>query len=344
MNILILEPGYADSLWCKQLVHGLCGELKKRREDYAMRSATEGVTGTDAVFVIGSIFSWLRKTVLACNAAGCVPVVLSNCKRIEGARYHSVLSDIAGSMTRLTAALKRACGDRIALYGINPESVGDRARAEAFLQVHPGDVFENSVSLADCYDRFAPHVKDFDAVVCANGFAAVSLVKRLGTDDLKRLRIISCAQSLLARYCREHIVSVDMNLGSFGKVALGIADLARKQPLVSELSAAVKWSVEGLELESLPSADATAVETGLFYSDRELQRMLRLENLLGSCDDTDMTILSLLLAGKSTAHMADACFLTEGAVKYRIKNMRRLCGAEDRNRLVALLREYMTEE
>lgn len=347
MQVLILEAGYADSLWCKQLVKGLCGELKKRREDYVLRSDPQGITADDTVFVIGSVALWLSNTVCGCNEAGVIPIVLSNCLQpIPGARYHCVCSDIAGSMGRLTAALKRSYGQRIALYGINPDSVGDRGLVEAFLREQPRReaVFENSVSLADCYARFAPHVDSYDAVVCANGFAAVSLVKRLqaeASERLENLRVISCVQTLLSRYWR-HITCVDINFELFGKTALGLADLARKQPYVASFSAAVKWSVEKLALEEAPVTVAAETCTD-FYSDGELQRMLRLENMLSVCDDTDMTILSMLLQGKSSAHMAESCYLTEGAVKYRIKNMRRLCGVDGRDELVRLLREYMTE-
>jgi hypothetical protein len=348
MHILLLEKGYADSAWCRALEQSLVAELRKRREEYATVFDADGVTGGDTVFVIGSVFGWLGDTVRRCNNAGVVPILLcTGPKQIPGGRYHCVSSDISGSMGMLTASAKLHYGPRLALYGINPDSVGDQAKLDAYLQEnpHPETVFENSASLAECYGHFAPLAGSFDAVLCANGFAAVSLVKRLQTDApeiLDRLRVISCAQSLLTHYCGDRITAVDMNFSAFGKTALGLADMVRKQPHIWQLTATVKWSVEDAQLQ-LPAIreDIPEQQRASFYRDTELQQMMRVENLLGACDDTDRLLLPMLLEGQSYGAMAEVCFLTEGAVKYRVKNMRTLCDCPDRESLENLLRLYI---
>lgn len=348
MHSLFVEHGYADSVWCKELLHSLTAELRKRREDHVILRDTDTPGAEDTVFVIGSVFSWLQSTVRRCNDAGVVPILLcTSPQHIPGGRYHCVCSDLVGSMQLLTASVLQSRGARVALYGINPESVGDRAKAEAFLREHPHPeaVFENSTSLAHCYGRFAPLADQFDTVLCANGFAAVSLVQRLRADSpdtLNRLQVISCAQALLTRHCRGQITSVDMNFAVFGRTALGIADMVRKQPHIWELTASVKWSVEDAALQS-PALSFVPEEPArdAFYRDEELQRMLKLENMLVACDDTDMTILTMLLQDKSYAAMAENCYLTEGAVKYRIKNMRSLCDVPGKEALMELLRQYL---
>ena len=348
MYSLLMEKGYADSAWCKALAQSLIAEFRKRREEYTILDDTDCMAAQDTVFVIGSVLGWLTKTVRRCNIAGVVPILLcTSPKHIPGGRYHCVCSDIAGSMGLLTASARRNYGSRLALYGINPESVGDRAKMEAYLQEnpHPETVFENSTSLAECYGRFATVAGQFDAVLCANGFAAVSLVKRLQADYpeiLAHLRVISCAQSLLTHYCGDRITSVDMNFAAFGKTALGLADMVRKQPHIWQLTATVKWSVEDMALQ-LPAIREEIPEQrrDSFYRDAELQQMMKVENLLGACDDTDRLLLPMLLEGQSYGAMAEVCFLTEGAVKYRVKNMRTLCDCPDRESLEQLMRLYL---
>lgn len=348
MDILVLEKGYADSAWCRALEQSLVTELRKRREEYVTVFEPDEVTQGDTVFVIGSVFGWLGETVRRCNGAGVVPILLcTSPKHIPGGRYHCVCSDIAGSMGMLTASVRENYGSRLALYGINPGSVGDRAKLDAYLQENPQPetVFENSTSLAECYGHFAPVAGQFDAVLCANGFAAVSLVKRLQADApeiLDRLRVISCAQSLLTRYSGDRITSVDMNFGSFGKTAMGLADMVKKQPHIWQLTATVKWSVEDVALQ-LPAIRKEIPEQrqDSFYRDTELQQMMKVENLLTACDETDEILLSMLLEGQSYGAMAEVCFLTEGAVKYRVKNMRTLCDCPDRESLENLLRLYI---
>ena len=133
-----------------------------------------------------------------------------------------------------------------------------------------------------------------------------------------------------------------MNFAAFGKTALGLADMMKKQAHIWQLTATVKWSVEdmALQLPAIPE-EIPGQRQDFFYRDTELQQMMRVENLLGACDDSDMTILNMLLQDKSYAAMAETCYLTEGAVKYRIKNMRTLCDVPGKEALMELLRQYL---
>ena len=337
MHAILVEPGFADSIWCRQILQGLTAELKKRREVYALDPPTpEG-----SVFVIGSSSEWLGAQVSRCNACGSIPVLLcSSLRKISGGRYHCVCPDIDGSMRQLTAAFTARYGSRLALYGVNPHSVGDRSRREAFLQACPGGLcLENRGSLAQCFREFLPFLSQTDGVICANGFAAVSLYRRLQTLN-KTIPMISCAQTLLCHRYRHAIPAVDMNYPSFGKTALALWDLARKQPHISELTVTVRWEAEDLPGDHLPAV-VSPVSADRFYEDKELQQMLKIENLLSACDDTDELLLSMLLRGESYAAMAERCYLTEGAVKYRIKNMRILCDAPDREGLETFLRAFI---
>ena len=328
-----VEPGFSESIWCRQILQGLTSELKKRREPYTMQE--DG----DPVIVIGSSAEWLSAQVAECNRAGQVPVLLCNSQRkISGGRYHCVCSDIAGSMRLLTAAMVRRWGPRLALYGVNPQSVGDRSRREAFSLECGGPCLENNGSLEACFREFLPLLDQVDGVICANGFAAVSLYRRLLALG-RSVPMISCGQTQLCRRYGEAIPSVDENYGAFGKTALGILDLVRKDPQISELTVTVRWAGEQLP-GSLPPVIPPAA-TDRFYRDGELQQMQKVEDLLNSCDETDRQLLPMLLAGQSYALMAQACYLTEGAVKYRIKNMRLICDCADRESLEAVLRSWL---
>ena len=341
MYRLILEPVYAESVWCRQIVQGLTAELKKRREEFSVGAEPEA---GDTVFIIGTQPDWLSSTLCRCNELNITPILLCNSQRkLPGGRYHCVCSDISGSMRQLTAGLKQRCGNALALYGINPDSVGDRSRQAAFCLECPDPecLFVSEGSLSDCYRRFVAWKESFDAVICTNGFAAISLYRRLKQDGLPILPIFSCAQTLLSRYYEGPITSVDMNYGSFGKTALAIADMARKQPQASEITATVQWSLPEHLQVPLPPMAATSTTAGHFYQDIELQEMLMVENLLSACDEVDLTILSMLLSDSNYSQIAQACFLTEGAVKYRVRKMRQICGADEKEGLTALLRAYL---
>ena len=347
MHIVVCESSYAKSVWCKKILHGLKAELKKRREPYAVTEEVGEIAPDDTVFILGSGFGWLKSAVSHCNARGVCPVVLCNFSGdMAGGRYHQICSDVEGSMRQLIAQMREQYGERIALYGINTHSVGDRARADAFLPETPvgGKLFVNEGSLSECFKRFLPRADTVDTVLCANGFAAVSLVKHLKREApalLSRLHIISCDQTLLSRYYQPHITSVDLNFEQFGKAAISVAELAKKQPYLSGLTAKVRWTLSGEFLPATATVAAVPPAADEFYEDEELLRLLTVENLLQLCDETDAIILDMLLRGDGYEAIAAACFLTEGAVKYRVKKMRELCGTDGRRELTDFLKEYL---
>lgn len=68
-------------------------------------------------------------------------------------------------------------------------------------------IFTNNGSLKNCFDEFFKKCASFDAVICSNDFAAVSLIRNLlkiAPDELNRLKILSlCANKafgLLQKY------------------------------------------------------------------------------------------------------------------------------------------------
>ena len=88
-------------------------------------------------------------------------------------------------MRRLVELLRGRGHGRIALYGVNPQSVSDESRMDSYLAALGGEdgrrhVFFNSGSLENCFEQFMARAQQYDAVICANDFAAISLVRRLG--------------------------------------------------------------------------------------------------------------------------------------------------------------------
>ena len=69
--------------------------------------------------------------------------------------------------------------------------------------------------------------------------------------------------------------------------------------------------------------------------------MMRIESLLSLSDDTDLDIIRLILDGKKTAEIESSCYLTETAVKYRIKKMKDVCHKKTRAELQVFLESYL---
>lgn len=348
---ILLDSKYSESLWCKSLYQSLVETLRKNRISFC-EIFDKVDDNTDAVFIIASDRKWTVSAITQLNQKGIKPILICNeAEKLTGCIYSCVCSDISASMKNLLDTLKAKGKTRIALYGINSESISDTARADSLFGWKDGEfetmqVFNNNGSLKNCFEEFLKVVDNFDAAVCANDFAAVSLVRNLQEvlpEKLKDLCIISCAQTKISSFYRDRVLSLNMNFEEYGKAAVYVYNALKKHDYLSEMTVKVLWSLENdapktepkeFALDISPSEDA-------FYEDTELAEMLIVDKLLQNRDDTERKIIESLLAGETTEQIADNCFLTVGGVKYHIKKIINDCGAADKNQVVSLLKKYI---
>ena len=351
---ILLDTKYSESLWCKSLYDSLISALRQKRISFCeLRESYD--KSLDAVFIIASDREWTVSAITQLNRSGVKPIVICNqSENLSGCIYSCVCSDINASMKNLLDTLKFKGKSRVALYGINTDSIPDISRVDSLFNwrsqyFETMSIFNNNGSLANCFNDFYSHINEFDAVICANDFAAVSLVRKLleiNPQKLNGLCIISCAQTQLSNYYRKYILSLNMNFEQYGKAAVYVYNAAKKHGYISEMTVKVLWSLESGETPTVNNSvilDLKSSEDS-FYSDTELARMLIVDKLLKSADDTEKKIIDCLTKDEKTEKIADVCFLTPGAVKYRINKMVTESGAKDKNEMVLLLKEYIYQE
>ena len=139
------------------------------------------------------------------------PILISN----EGSqrfdcRYSTVCSDVMSSMHDLVQWLYSRNCHRVGLYGVNPKSISDMSRLRAYqAAIAPVSslIYYNQTSLRKCFEELSTQKPWPDALICTNGFAAISLVRRLKAEQpevFENLLIVSCQESALAGYYAEH--------------------------------------------------------------------------------------------------------------------------------------------
>lgn len=241
MVLILVEPSYSRSIWCLNLLDGLTGEFKQKRVPFRQIASLD-VAGPDDryIYLIGSDNAWVRAALAACNRIGIYPILLCNqAYHTFDADYSTVCSDVINSMRRLVELLRGRGHGRIALYGVNPQSVSDESRMDSYLAALGGEdgrrhVFFNSGSLENCFEQFMARAQQYDAVICANDFAAISLVRRLGLRDpalLERLAIAGCADARLTQLYGSHILSVRVNFVEYGRAAVTCWKICAKTPI-----------------------------------------------------------------------------------------------------------------
>lgn len=350
MICILTEPAYSGSIWCKELFKSLTDRLRQKRIPFCEvydRLDSEN----DGVFIIASDYNWIKSTVAQLNSADIKPILLCNqSEPLYGCEYSCVCSDINGSMKYLLNELKSSGKKEVALYGVNTSSFSDISRVDSLFAFKDESfnkmrIFTNEGSFENCFNSFLNAYKSFDAVICSNDFAAVSLVRNLkkrAPKALENLKILSCAQTQISEYYKKYITSLNMNFEQYGKAAVFIYEKLKAHPYMSGITITVKWNGN----YEKPSTNKTVALKGDkngygFYDDIEMQDMLRVEKVLNSCNDTDRLIFSSLINDVTLEEIASRCFLTEGGVKYRIKRILSECGLSDKSELLELLKEYL---
>ncbi len=353
MVAILRDTTYAQSLWGQKLYQSLIERLRQKRIPFCDITDT-CPADCDAVFVIATDPHWAKAVIRQLNDAGRRPILLCNqTEQIGGCVYSAVCSDINTSMKNILDTLKGQKKTRVALYGVNFRSLSDISRVntlfcwreDAFAAM---EIFENEGSFSQCFEAFCPRVTEFDAVICANDFAALSLVKRLeqqAPDVLENLTVISCAETNIAAAYRKYITTLHIHFELYGKAAVYIYESLGKRPYLTGMTVNVAWD---LDEETAPvvftqTAIVPPAAEDAFYTDPELNAMMIAEKVLGAADDTDRLILQSILSGKSYTDTAQACFLAENSVKYRVKRLIAHSGAADKAEMLTALQAYGEE-
>jgi DNA-binding LacI/PurR family transcriptional regulator len=360
--LVIIEESYKITAWCREIIDSLRSEARKKRINLVFSSNLEDVlepNAEKAVILVGSETDWLKLAVAKVKSCEKHPIVLSNqSDSALGGGVSQVTEDIEGSMKEICEYFAQKGKKRIALYAANPASASDEYRRKAFLSFggKSEDVFSNEGSLALCFENFIKSFeeKGYNGIICSNDFAAISLFRHMMKigKALDSIEMISYSNTLISHCFSPSISSVKANYGDFGQMAFMIADCLSKSEAINGIHIFGKWEIVHRETSS-PISSATelnekppqqSAHPGKFYEDSELLEMVRLENMLSECDSTDIEILKMIIEEKKLSEIEESSFLTETAIKYRIRKMKEICRAESRSQLRDVLAKYVCSD
>ena len=104
----------------------------------------------------------------------------------------------------------------------------------------------------------------------------------------------------------------------------------------------IAWSFsDAPAADTLPFSFTLPESRDRFYKDPELSEMLIVDKLLNCSDETEQAILHGLRIGQTYEQLAEDCFLTVGSIKYHIKKLLALSGAESKEQITELLNKYL---
>ena len=131
----------------------------------------------DSVVIIGTTPAWIYTTIKNLSESTKAAVILIS-NRPYQLPVNNVCTDIYSATGDVMTYLSDCGKSNIALYGVNPSSTSDNLK---LLRFGSNDVYYNTNGLNECWSEFRLNLDKYDAVICTNDYAAVSL-----TDNLKK--------------------------------------------------------------------------------------------------------------------------------------------------------------
>ena len=334
---VLTEPGFANTYWCSLYMQGI-GEEARRRGGKAQAVSFEEL-GPGPVIVLGSSPGWIRSC-LDYLASRNIPSVAAGAP--PGDRYCSFSApDYEDAAARFLNMCAAAQPQGRALFAFNPDSAADQIKKTAFAGLCPeGAVIKNSGGLLASCQAFLRNIAQYGAVLCTNDVAAMVLVRLLRARKEEAPLIFAYGDQRLPPE-----ESIGIFLLDFVQAGRQAVQLYREVEKENNPGRRILWVPCPPEVPfALPGTPEEAQQnapspSGEFYQDPQVHEMFRFKKLLARCDGLDIDILRELGAGSRYFDMAERLHTTENTIKYRLKRMMTLAGAQSRDELLQMALE-----
>ena len=354
MALLILcDPRYRNNNWCETKLRGIYDGATRRRmpvklytDVHAFVSVAAKLGSDSSVIILFNSMRYLQEVSELLAPLEIHPILSVTESDIVFSRaFSQVCGDVDSATVELLDFLHAHGKRRIALLGTSDISASGRNKVEMLRRHVPAEeytVFEDRGQLWRSFADFYPQRGNFDAAICTNDHQAIALIEFLqshgGYDP--NFYIVSHGDTILARLYGDGVSTISTGFYACGK-AMVEAHIHRLK---------YNWSTVMIRVHCDFRARGTTDGKGVYPPveapppHANQGALSRLECVLAACDIANLKLIYGLLSGYSYEHIGELCFLSAGAVKYRVQQMREALGCKTREEAIALLARYLSKE
>jgi len=371
LNIKIyIHPEFKDTFWTQLSLKATAAEITRKRytaeyieadkvEDIDFDKVFEGEEKRILLYIGHSVLGTPHDLKYLTDHG--VHVILLNYESsVLSGSCSKVLLNYRDGMQKSISYLTANKHDRIALFGINPNSSTDMLKDSYFVEYlrerggNPTrDIYYNYGSITGCFARFAENYRDYNAVICSNDVVALVLIqnlKEIGVRVPEDMYVTACGgSSMLSSIANTTITTVFADQYELGRQAVLTYSYLYKNPCDVALSVKVEAKLtvrQSTNFDPDPGEDLVTtlskqVPNVDFYDDPVIQKIFDIEALLLNSDELDRGILDGILSGETYPSIAERLYTSENVISYRIKRMCKLTNTSKKNELVALITPYL---
>lgn len=363
---VIIEPLVRNQYWSSQYTEGMKQEIQRSKGKYieiTLDDLEEVIKGsasvhTRPVVLINCVSNtWIPQCLLKLDQQEIHPLLLTPAGQSITSSVSTVSFDFYNAFYSLCGYLKNAGRQEVALFGLNPTSANDMVKQRAFIDFCKSNsreaehhIYRNHGNLEECCSDFYRNIHRYNSIVCVNDIVAIKLISFLKDRNVsipENIYLAAMGNTFLSKMIVPNITVAEFDCFSIGRQAVKVYSFLTRNPDISALTATVSGQiiVRASTAGILPCQNnhraVGHADSVNFYADNDVKGIFILEELLENIDKLDRQIIYGLLCDNKISALAEALFISESAVKYRIKRMFGIAGCETRTAFVTWLTQYM---
>ncbi len=351
MFYILIEENYAENNRFHKLLDGITSVAKKKHVDVAVYKTVDELPEECRVAIlICQSLKWSTERIGELNRKNIHPLVFGFQYLDTMYKYSSIAPNYTKSAYRLTKHVLSANPGKTAVLGYNEDSLPDRLKYTGinYAVNEAGceyEVFRNRGNVLECLDDFSKRSEDIANVVCCNDNIAVMLYNKY-PDLIKAKRMCSCSGNKISEFfenpypvCRIDYNEAGVQLAKLYRFLVK-QDVIYSTVMTFDMDLICADGSSDIPMSVPTDEDIYSVSQVDFYGDKSFRDMEALDNMLSGCDEMDIAILADVTNGSTYEKISEKYYLAINTVKYRVKKMLDLVGADSRRTLIALLDEY----
>lgn len=360
---LCIESAYADTTWCKRILHGIDINYSSKKECivYIDEDNIQSLKSNSVLMIVGFTDAFILKTISTCVTHKIRPLLVgSNPKTFYGPKTSCVIIDRENAMFNNVNNLLNNGYKHIAMIGVNPSVYTDVSHMDGYrlalmqhgITNYEKDIYYNTESIDNTIDNFLKDVNSYDAVVCTNDYVATYLLSKFNELNIKvpeEIAITGAGNIEMSQYTTPPLTTIDIPLESAGKQAITLYRILSKNHELNYLNATLENKIEyrqSTRMLSKINDDTHAIINDSYVSisnndyEASMKPIWNIADAFSQFDDTDRKIISEIVANKSNAAIASSIFMSDSALSYRLNKMYSLAHVSGKDELKYLFKKY----
>lgn len=353
------QPGTNSYYWAKSIFDGIRQAASEWRDNLRFCSPDdEGIASEikdEYVLAVGNDCRWMESVIHRIVKCGAHPIVVNaSMMPIEQFRCSGVVFELEETLRHCVELFRASGRKRTALLGLNPTSVADSVKAEAFDEKN--DIIFAQNGIEECVRSFVDGLPEsgYDSVICSNDTVAVCLVKLMQKRGFvlpESLYIVGMGNSYVGSEISVPLTGISFDYRKMGEMAVRLYHNLRTCHLTCHMIASLPC---GLVIRSSAPIDINKsvrrTESSLemnesgYFTGRTVNEIINTEAMFQDADDIDREILLGVARGEDCDSIAERIFLSGRAIRYRLAKIVKKHGYSDRNELKSALRRVINDE